>query len=169
MLYVTRFTKQQGFTIIELLIGIIIIGLFSTITISSMRGFGEKKELEAQKDKFVTVLELAKKKARSGDAGGCTQLDHYEVEIQSTTSYQLKPICQTGTGTNETFTVAQSSSARISSYSSSITSYAPISNQVSANCIVINDATADSCYKLTVLESGIINEANQSGANCTCN
>jgi len=134
-----------------------------------MRGFGQQKTLEAQKDRLISTFELAKKKSRAGDKGGCSQLDRYEVIIQSIDSYQLRSVCLAGQGISKTFTIPSLSNIEITDYTNQTTVFQPLTQTASSNCIIITDTKADSCYKLTVVESGIINDENKSGQLCSCN
>lgn len=58
---------KKSFTIIEILISLIIISIFSIFSLSSYRRFSEEKKLETTTDHIIATIELAKKKAMSGD------------------------------------------------------------------------------------------------------
>lgn len=169
MKIITRNNSRNAFTLIELLIGAGFVILFFGITLASSRGFGKKLQLEAEKDRFINTLELAKKKARVGDRGGCTTLSNYQISILNDQSYSLNPICTSGSGNSQTFTLKQSSSIRITDYTIQNTTFQPLTQSVSPNCIIISDTSTDRCYKLTIIESGITNDENQAGSFCTCN
>ena len=158
-----------GFTLIELLVVAFIIALLFGVTLSSMRGFSGQKDLEAQKNKFITTLELAKKKARSGDEQNCTNLTHYKVDILNDTTYTVSSVCDDGDDIKNTYTIPDSSFVRISEYDNSSIIFKNVTGLSINNCVIMLDTKKDTCYKLTINESGIINEENKSGLLCTCN
>ena len=86
------------FTLIELLIVISVILLFSGLSLAAYNNFNEEKKLEAETRKFVEVLELAKKKVISGDKTGLgvtnqeCDLIQYKVVIDSASTYFLKSV-----------------------------------------------------------------------------
>jgi len=59
--------NKKSFTLIELLIVVTVIGLFSGLSIAYYNNFTNEKKLEAGADQVYNVLELAKKKTSSGD------------------------------------------------------------------------------------------------------
>ena len=100
--------NKNSFTLIELLITISLIIIFSGLSLASYHQFNETKKLEVETKKFVEVLELAKKKIQSGDKenfdtlnppskySGC-DLIAYKVTINPPTQYSLKAyICANG-------------------------------------------------------------------------
>jgi len=84
---------KPSFTLIELIIVIGIITLFSGFSLAMYNDFTETKKLEAETKKFVEVLELAKKKINSGDKPTtCDTLLNYKVTY-STNAYQVFAQC----------------------------------------------------------------------------
>ena len=100
--------NKKSFTLIELLIVVTVIGLFSGLSIAYYNNFTNEKKLEAGADQVYNVLELAKKKTSSGDLSNQTcdpfpdpfLFDGYEVKSSADgSSYSLFFCCE---GTCET-------------------------------------------------------------------
>jgi len=90
--------SKKSFTLIELLIVVTVIGLFSGLSIAYYNNFTNEKKLEAGADQVYNVLELAKKKTSSGDLSGETcnndVFDGYEVKSSADgSSYSLSLCC----------------------------------------------------------------------------
>lgn len=66
VLYYMMTYDKKGFTLIEILITIIVISLFSALSLAGYSYFREQKILEDRTKQFVEVLELAKKMAVTG-------------------------------------------------------------------------------------------------------
>ena len=83
-----------SFTLIELLITVTIIFIFSGLTLSYYNNFTQEQQLKNEAKKFVDVLELAKKKAISGDQSNqtCNDFNGYRISASPTT-YQLSLCC----------------------------------------------------------------------------
>ena len=92
--------NQKGFTFIELLIVITIIALFSGLSLAYYNAYNEDLKLEAEARKVNDVLELAKKKASSGDVNlalACSgEFISYEVAVSTTTQYKMSLVCSGG-------------------------------------------------------------------------
>lgn len=161
--------RSKGFTLVELLVGFSLVVLLFGITIVSIRGFGKKMNLEVEKDRLISVLELAKKKSRAGDKDTCTTLDYYQVSIIDPTSYGIDSFCEVGSGNTTEYEIDTNADITISDFSVQNTIFQPQTQVVTPNCIIVKDASTDGCYKLTIQSSGVINEENLSGEFCSCN
>lgn len=94
--------KNKSFTLIELIIVVVIIALFSGLLLANYNNFAQEKKLETEANKLVAVLELAKKKANAGDRtaviGSCLgDLTGYRVRLDNvsrgSSKYTLRMIC----------------------------------------------------------------------------
>ena len=85
---------SNAFTLIELLIVVTIIGLFSGLSLAYYNNFGEQAKLKEETRKLVDVLELAKKKADAGDTPtSCgSGFSGYQVTVNNN-SYILYYCC----------------------------------------------------------------------------
>ena len=86
--------NKRAFTLLELLVSIAVILLFSALTLAYYNRQTAAKKLVEDADNLVDVLELAKKKAISGDIGSEESCDFkgYSVTFSGTT-YTLKLMC----------------------------------------------------------------------------
>lgn len=83
--------KNNGFTLLELTIVVSIILLFSAFSIANYTSFNEEKKLEQEAKKIVDTLNLASKKASSGDSS-CIDFRGYQVTF-TTLNYTLQSLC----------------------------------------------------------------------------
>lgn len=96
--------RISAFTLIELVIVIGIIAIFSGMSLASYVTFNDQKKLEQEAKKFSDVLELARKKTSAGDTTMCSsaspivpEVNYYSVTFTSTTKYNLTAVCNVGT------------------------------------------------------------------------
>jgi prepilin-type N-terminal cleavage/methylation domain-containing protein len=85
-----------GYTLLEIIVVVTIISLFTALSIGYYRNFDEQKKLDGDVKQFIDVLNLAANKANSGDLNpnpNCTDFQGYSVLISSTTSYSLEFNC----------------------------------------------------------------------------
>lgn len=84
----------NGFTLIEIIIVVAIIILFSGLSLVYYNNFNEQTKLKEEARKLVDVLELAKKKASSGDTPTSCEggFNGYRVDVNAN-SYSLSSCC----------------------------------------------------------------------------
>jgi prepilin-type N-terminal cleavage/methylation domain-containing protein len=88
------FKLQKGFTLIELLLVIALIGMVSTIGISTFIGYSRAQALQQAASDFANTLNTAKSKAYAQvNACGSGSLDGYSVVFVTAASYHLKVRC----------------------------------------------------------------------------
>lgn len=95
-----KLLTKKGFTLIELVISVSIILLFSGITLAFFNDFTEDKKLDAEADKLINTLELARSKAINSDASvACTSgsIKGYKVKI-TVSNYTLSIHCVDASG-----------------------------------------------------------------------
>ena len=89
----------KAFTLIEVLIVLGVVSIVSGLIFASYNYFSSKKQLESEVKKFVSVLELAREKARAEDVSQCinptesTGIKRYEITIEDETHFSVKAIC----------------------------------------------------------------------------
>lgn len=90
---------KNAFTLIELIVVIAIIGIFSGMGLAAYNNFTDTKNLETETQKLLDILELAKKKASAGDmdAFSCFTFDGYRVTI-NTNNYTMFLVCKDAVG-----------------------------------------------------------------------
>ncbi|MBI3620192.1 prepilin-type N-terminal cleavage/methylation domain-containing protein [Candidatus Roizmanbacteria bacterium] len=92
-----RFLLSAAFTLIELIIVVGIISLIVTMSLGYYNPFTERKKIEEGQKRLLDTLELAKKKAVSGDMAGqsCSKsFTGYQVVVDAA-SYTLYFCCDT--------------------------------------------------------------------------
>jgi prepilin-type N-terminal cleavage/methylation domain-containing protein len=149
--------RTNAFTIIELLIVTAIILIFASISIAYFNYFTEEKKLENEAKKLINVMDLAKKKASSGDQfGACTDLTGYSVDVGAS-SYVMKGCC-TGTCSE---TIASYS------YDPAITATAGTgeiifsllsagTNLSGTRSVILRNDISDQCITLTIGVNGLV-------------
>ncbi len=84
---------KKGFTLIEFLVVISIMAIFTGIGLAQYNTYTEQLKLKNEAKKLVDVLELAKKKSMSADlVGSCDDFTGYRLTISSD-SYSLSFGC----------------------------------------------------------------------------
>jgi prepilin-type N-terminal cleavage/methylation domain-containing protein len=155
-------SRLDGFTLIELILSIIIIGMFSGASIATYHTFNEQKKLETDTKKFESILELARKKAIVGEYSQCSgSLQSYSIafdaSVDSPTAYSFNENCSSPT-TLETYDLSPNDV--FSSVSSSEIFFPLLKGGItgSAVTIIIKNTSLNKCYQLIIDPSGVINE-----------
>jgi len=89
--------NKRAFSLIEILISLTIIALFSGISLAYYNNYTSSKKITGDADTLVDVLELAKKKAISGDADSQADRDcnfkGYKITFAANNTYSLYLLC----------------------------------------------------------------------------
>lgn len=147
-------SNTSGFTLIELLLVIFIMTLLIGISIASYNFFNEVKKLELDTRKFIEVLELARKKAISGDQGSCISLESYIVSYVGTVySFQIKCL-----GVSSSSLADYNLSQNVNFTNSGSVEFKPLEYglDASTDITLINNNIGKS-RTVTVTRSGVIN------------
>lgn len=102
--YLKKAVNSAGFTLIELMIVISLIGLMSVVAIASFVSFNQSQTLQSGVNDFVTAIKLAKASAASQvkpntGAATCTtnsSLISYQVTIDTNDAYKVVAVCTDG-------------------------------------------------------------------------
>lgn len=158
--------QRTGYALIELLIVIFIITLFSALSLAYYRSFDEQRKLDAGAKQLMEVLSLASKKANSSDLtpnSSCTDFRGYRVLIESPATYTLEFNCA------ESYQLIQRQTTQPGiSLSGSGTSilFKPLSsgtNLTTEAAIVINNSSNGKCTVVQVNPIGTVERT----SNCT--
>lgn len=146
---------KSAFSLIELLIVSVIIGLFSGFMIANYQTFPEQKKLDSDVQKVVNVLELAKKKTLAADLSpGCSgNYLGYRVTI-APSDYRLYIRCST------VFLVQSYSysSTSLSAKGSTTVDFKPLNAGVTqtGSPITIKHQGMRKCLDITISQVGLI-------------
>ncbi len=108
-----KMRNSIGYSLIEVLTVLVIVGLFSGLALAAYNSFSEKKNLENASQKIVDALTQAKIKSASGDASLCNAsppitpaVIDFSIRRTSATAIQLLPNCAAGTAVPKDYTVS---------------------------------------------------------------
>jgi len=101
-----QLNSSTSFTLIELVIVITFILMFTGFSIGYYGQFTEQKKLENETKKIGTILNLARAKTISGDSSLCgfapassAKVTQYSLDVINGGKYALQPECLVGTPT----------------------------------------------------------------------
>lgn len=99
--------KIKAFTLIELLVVVAMIITLTGLSFAYINNLTGQKQLSKEAEKFIDVIDLARKKANLGDDRLCfggtdNTSDGFVVEIISSNTYKLSPLCKVGATATET-------------------------------------------------------------------
>ena len=160
-------SKCEGFTLLEILIVISIIGTLSIVGVTSYSGFNQSKALEIESQEFVQILDLAKKRAFSNDKAGCGSLDHYSITIDTENSvdYDLTAVCEGGS-INQTLSYHLDSAVIFQQYQSAESRFNPNSSGATSNCIIVKHSKLNQCQQVSVNSLGLIEIEDSEDCQC---
>ena len=109
--------RRKSFTLIEILITITIVILFSGITLAYYNNFTEDQKLKSESKRLISVLALARKSASAGvsDPADCSIFDGYKVVI-SETNYILQRCCSSCVIINNNYVCTQDCTNNVQTY-----------------------------------------------------
>lgn len=154
--------KNLGFSLIEVLISISIIIIFSGMGMVYYNNFTEQKKLDQETKRFTDTLELAKVKSSSGDTSLCQGVEttpmikKYSVDV-NTTSYKLAPECLTGTPVPLNYEVPNNIQIGVTGAPQRI-SFDPQMIQIAPICLFFKNISLNKCTYVNVEKTGIISD-----------
>lgn len=156
ILKLMKFNKKS-FTLIELLIVITVIALFSGLSIAYYNNFTNEKKLEAGANQVYDALELAKKKTSSGDLSGetCEVFDGYEVKSSADGSSYSLSLCCTGSCGTLIYTYNLTSPITFNHSSLSI-QFLVLTAPVTAQTFIIKSSSLNKCINIDINTAGLI-------------
>lgn len=154
--------RRSGFTLIELIVVIFIIILFSGMSIAYFGTFGEEKKLVDEVKRIEATLYLARSKANSADAADpstCTDFRGYRVSFVDPSTFDLEKNC------GGTYTLIQehviSQGITISSSTPLRVLFRPLNvgtDLTAPTTITLRNAKTSSCIDISLTPLGVINE-----------
>jgi prepilin-type N-terminal cleavage/methylation domain-containing protein len=97
----TKIKNKNGFTLVELLVGVTIIVILFSIGLASYRNFARRQELQGYIKTLTSDLRSAQQLALSGQKpdpsiGLCDRLNGYSFFRSGSDSYQIRANCSEG-------------------------------------------------------------------------
>lgn len=158
--------NRDGFTLVEILIVLIVIGLFAGISLAYINTFSAKKGLETEMNKLTAILETAQKKAISGES--CASYTGYQVSMTSS-SYTLYKCCGACTGAgNQIMTYSFPTGYSVTNTGGTLNIQFKVlaagTNLSSTRSISVKNSsvtpTSTQCMIITVAPNGLISSSN---------
>jgi len=150
---------KKGFTLIEIIITTSIILLLSGLSLTLTYNFNQEKILRNEALKLVNILEIAKKKANSGDLSGLTcngGFNGYQVNVTSS-GYSLWLRCGGNSVSSAVFSYNFPSSNNISIISGTGNyNFRELNLTSTAGTIQIRNSNIGKCLTITISSSGVI-------------
>lgn len=154
----------SGFTLLELIIVVIIITTFVGLSIANYNRFNEEKKLEEQTKQLIDVLDLASKKASSGDIPtSCSSFEGYEVQTTAS-SYSFYRCCDGNCTLVRTYTLPTNFSLSVRTVR-----FKPLSrgtDLINNATLKIKNSFISKCIDITVSPAGIVSEGNKYTGGC---
>lgn len=154
--------NSSGFTIIELLVVVTVMLLFSGMSLASYNSFTNEKEIEQETQKLIDVLELTRQKALAAEkTESCYVFDGYRIKFDSNNQYNLELCCngQCCDGTNGCYPSAKyESKLNITTSPDNYVLFRPLNRGANDIIIEINSPKISKCGKISVNKAGLIEE-----------
>jgi len=150
---------MRSFTLIELLVTTTIILIFGGLSLAYYNNFTQEKSLKNEALKLVNTLEIAKKKANSGDLSGRTcdgGFNGYQVNVTSS-GYSLSLRCGGASISPAVFSYSFPSSSNISiSGGTGNYDFRELNLNSTSGTIRIKNLNISKCLDITISSAGII-------------
>lgn len=178
--------RRKGFTMMELIVVIFVILLFSGSAIAYYAKFTERSKLQNASRRVATMLSLVRQKTMSGDSSMCIptpnvtprpEVIYYSFEVNyDAASYTVRPFCSTGgpkalTYQNESNIVFVAFVTPPAATPYPIVTFHPINGGSTSKCIFLENTVltgADQCRYVKVSLTGAITDGScPTCAGCT--
>ncbi len=169
---VKQIKSECSFTMIELLIVIIVLGLFSGFSIATYSQFTEEKKLENATKKIVSILELARSKTNAVNSDLCNSdvlFREYDVEIINENTLRMQPYCYSsisGQAVTPTPILYFNEANIIFPVIAVKTSFQKTNPNANCACFIVKSTTKNKCRYVKIANSGLISEDSCSCAAC---
>jgi len=159
--------NKKSFTLIELLIVVTVIGLFSGLSIAYYNNFTNEKKLEAGANLVYDALELAQKKTSSADlsAQTCDPFEGYEVTSSADGSSCSLYICCSGSCNTLIKTYDLNDQVRFDHVSKSI-QFKILTAPVIPVTFTIKSSSLNKCINIVINAAGLIEIGDKYDVGC---
>ena len=155
---------EKSFTLIEILMVLTIISLFTGYSLATYNSFSQKKTLEKEASFLGDILSLAMGKAQGADislsCSGSDEFGGYRVEVNAS-NYSFRQCCR-----NVYTKVISSCGSNIQSYNfhnsvskisgASIIDFYPLTNGATPTTITLKHTSLSKCLDVSITAAGII-------------
>jgi len=149
---------SKSFTLIELLVTTTIILIFGGLSLAYYNNFTQEKSLKKETQKLVSIIELAKKKANSGEVQNCSSFCGYQFSVNSN-FYAVNICCacdSNGNCANPTPIITYSLPSNINFLNSFTTMFKPLSPVVTPGSVQLKNNNITKCQQISINQAGII-------------
>lgn len=166
---------QRAFTLLEILLVVFIIAIFSGMSLPYFNSNTNLKKLDQEAKQLIDVIELAKAKASAGESNivGCTVFKGYQVVFDNpATQYRLRACCATSEAQVcdlpqdiQIYKVQPGITYTFSANLNSPTNYIHFSNlklgtTLTSNALIgVTNANINKCIRVTVDKIGLVSES----------
>lgn len=151
--------KKKAFTLIEIIIVVTIISLFSGGTIAYYNQSVNKKKLDSAVQKLDDVLHLMQKKAMAGDIyTTCSNFTGYQVRFNPT-GYTTYFCCDNNCSNSTQISTYKLESPLTLSSSNNTIYFKPLTGDINSSVnitVKITNPTTDKCSLFTIEPSGLM-------------
>lgn len=159
-----NFQLKSGFTLIEILVVLTIISLFTGYSLVTYNSFSQQKTLEKEASYLVDVLSLARGKAQasenSASCSGADEFGGYRVEVNAS-NYNFKQCCRdivtkaiSSCGSNIQSYNFHSSVSKISG--APAVDFYPLTSGATSTTMRIKHDSLNKCLDISITATGII-------------
>ena len=149
---------MRSFTLIELLVTTTMILIFGGLSLAYYNNFTQENSLKKETQKLVNAIELAKKKANSGEVQNCSSFCGYQFSVNSN-SYAVNICCTCDTNgncANPTPIITYSLPSNINSLNSFATIFKPLSPLVTPGSIKLKNDNITQCEQISINQAGVV-------------
>ena len=155
---------KKAFTLIELIIILSLIMIFSTLSLAAYNNYNEQVKLKTEAKKLAQVIDLAKKKAYSSDLyQACSNFLGYQVTVGAA-SYSLRFNCGGSYQTVQGYSFDGKVSV-VSGIGSLNFPPLGLNTNITINSIRLKNSMTNQCLDISVSPIGVV-EVNETLISC---
>lgn len=158
---------SASFTLVELLVVVGFIVLFSSITISYYSQFAEENKLKNSSKKITSLLDFMRVRSTSGDSTMCrdpvhptgTQVSYFSFTVDDDKTYSVNPVCLTGTPAPVHYTTETNivfPTVPLTPYP--VITFFPVTGGSSCSYVYIKNTVLNKCRYVKTSDSGLVKE-----------
>lgn len=161
-----RMEKSRGFTYLEIIIVMLILGIIATLGGSSYIGYNSRKQIETETQKLVSYFDLAQTKTLAGEPLCGTYAGNYIVSSATVGDDISLSLTPNGCSAQATYVFPTGYSLPEGDFT--LTYNAEGTGVTGASCILLQHPKAELCGKVTIEPSGAFSDQIVPLSTCTC-